>query len=43
LVNKDENVRIEFLLRGIKKYIDTYPLRKLAEEILIKKIKNYAS
>ena len=43
LVNKDENVRIEFLLRSIKKYIDTYPLRKLAEEILIEKIKNYAS
>jgi len=43
LVNKDENVRIEFLLRSVKKYIDTYPLRKLTEEILIEKIKNYAS
>ena len=43
MLNKDENVRVEFLLRNVKKYIDTAFLRKLSEEMLIKKIKNYAS
>ena len=43
LVNKNENLRIEFLLKNAKKYMDTYPLRKLSEDFLIKRIKNYAS
>lgn len=43
IVNKDENLSVRFLLKNTKKYMDTYILRKLSEELLIKKIKRYAS
>ena len=40
LFSKDENLRVEFILRKLKEYLETAYLRKTSESCLLERIKN---
>jgi len=40
LFSKDENLRVEFILRKLKEYFETAYLRKISESCLLERIRN---